>query len=768
MNLRKSFLIFLWCVGTAGLIHAATVSTLLARGYTVIPEPQKVELRAGDFRFGPDWKLELGAGVEKNSAAAEALKADLESRFHLSLSGAGHGSGILRLDIASGSVTPGSAQDRNRQALASQAYAIELDPESIRIRANAAQGLFYGVETLIQMLREGSGVLWLPAGEIVDWPDLEMRQLYWDDAHHLDRMGELKHAIRQAAFFKINGFAIKLEGHFQYRSAPAVVEPYALSPAELQELTDYGLHYFVQVIPYLDGPAHIAFILKHPEYAKLREFPDSNYELCVTNPDSYKLLFGMYDDLLAANKGVKYFYLSTDEPYYVGLADNSQCNEGARAKELGSVGKLLAEFTTKAADYLHDHGRTVVFWGEYPLKVDDIPALPKHIVNGEVYGPKFDAAFKAHGIRQMVYVSTEGEERMFPDYFVQPPSGRLHQQQRFGPASPRVAEAVEKISFDTARKDADLMGMIVAGWADPGVHPEAFWLGYATITAAGWHPGSPDPRESMNEFYSLFYGSNVTRMDRIYQLLSFQAQLWTDSWDTVNSTARKPIWGNSNAIYKERHPAHDQAIPLPPVPSASDLSYSSTWSQDNSQRLKLAEDGLTENTELLGLLYTNLQRADWNRYNLEVFLSIARLCQQNLEMLVDLGRIDRTLAGGGGRQGGGRRGGDAALPRIDRALDLARDIRLKRNAVYQDTVATWYKSWYPRVAEANGRKFLHEVDDVKDHVPDRTVDMSFLIYRELQLPLDDWYNQVLAARNQYAQAHQLPARTDSLNWKDLQ
>ena len=39
----------------------------------------------------------------------------------------------------------------------------------------------------------------------------------------------------------MNGFVIKLEGHFQYKSAPALVEPYALSPAELQELTDYGL-----------------------------------------------------------------------------------------------------------------------------------------------------------------------------------------------------------------------------------------------------------------------------------------------------------------------------------------------------------------------------------------------------------------------------------------------------------------------------------------------------------------------------------------------
>ena len=219
---------------------------------------------------------------------------------------------------------------------------------------------------------------------------------------------------------KINAFAIKLEGHFQYHSAPAVVEPYALSPAELQELTDYGLHYHVQLVPYLDGPGHVAFILKHPEYSALREYPNVNYEFCSTHPGTYRLLTGMFQDLLDANRGVGYFYLSTDEAYYIGQAKSEQCNEADRAGELGSRGKLLAEFLNKTAGYLHDRGRTVLFWGEAPLKPADIPSLPAYLVNGETYGKDFDAAFRAHGIREMIYVSTQGEERLFPDYFLLP------------------------------------------------------------------------------------------------------------------------------------------------------------------------------------------------------------------------------------------------------------------------------------------------------------------------------------------------------------
>src|SRR5207302_7362164 len=131
------------------------------------------------------------------------------------------------------------AIDRNKPTLVEQAYRLTLGPRSLKITANAHHGLFDGVQTLIQLIDSRDGRLWLPEGDIVDWPDVQLRVVYWDDAHHLEHLDVLKHAVQQAAFFKINGFAIKLEGHFQYKSAPAITEPYALGRPELQELTDF-------------------------------------------------------------------------------------------------------------------------------------------------------------------------------------------------------------------------------------------------------------------------------------------------------------------------------------------------------------------------------------------------------------------------------------------------------------------------------------------------------------------------------------------------
>ena len=753
----------------ASATRASAVSPLFARGYTVLPAPQSVTFAGTDFPLTSGWQLELAGGVKSDDVAVTTLKEDLAARCGLTLADGpvpGSGAGVIRLAVIPGSVAIGDTTDRDRALLSEQAYFLALQPQSISIRANASTGLFYGVETLVQLIRSQSGQFRLPVAEITDWPNLQLRVIFWDDAHHLEHLDVLKAAIRQAAFYKINGFSIKLEGHFQYKSAAPIVEPYALSPAELQELTDFGLRYHVQVIPYLDGPAHDAFILKHPEYAALREYPESNYEFCATNPDTYNLFYRMFDDLLEANKGSKYFVLSTDEPYYVGLAKNPQCDEADRTQELGSVGKLLAEFVTRTAAYLHDRGRTVIFWGEYPLKPDDIGALPSHIVNGEVYGPDFDPVFRAHGIRQMIYTSTQGEERLFPEYYLLPSSRRLHPRAE---GTGRVEDMVELISRQSRggpsatdvgagkAPGADLMGAFVAGWADAGLHPETFWLGYATGPAAAWNDNSPGGPELMNTFYQLFYGPRVAGMGRLYQLMSEQAQFWEDSWETGPSSARSPIFGNSEGVFQPPRPAHDQYLPPLPVPSPETLRLGSDWQLENRRRLELAGEYLAQNDRLLDLLHENLQRAEFNRYNLEVFLSVAYLCRQNLQMLQDLARINEELKSA--EAAARTPDAAAAVGAIDHALDLAESIRQQRNRTLDETTATWYRSWFPRVEEANGRRYLNRVDNVKDHVPVRTVDMSYLVYRELLYPLDDWAQQVMAVRNRYAQAHGLPLRT---------
>ncbi len=474
-------------LATCALSWGAAVTPLGSRGYGIIPAPQSVELTGADVRFGRAWTLELGPGVKRNDVAVETLLEELQTRFGIGAPASVATGTRVRLSMAPGTVAIGPATDRDKEAIARQAYRLDIGADGITVAANAPEGLFYAVESLAQLLQRRGESLQLPQCRITDWPDLHLRHIYWDNAHHLERLPELKRAIRQAAFFKINGFELKLEGHFQFPSAPSIVEPYAMTPTEYQELTDYGLRYHVQLVPWMDGPAHIAFIVKHPEYARYRSFPDSNYELCATNPEAVQFLAGLFRDLLAANRGGKFVRLSTDEAYYIGLAENAHCNEKSAAADAGSVGKLLARFIDQVATPLHESGRTVLFWGEYPLKPGDIEALPPFLVNGEVYGPEYDPVYRKRGIQQMIYTYTQGDEsRSFSPTTSRSRTRGEFTPYRFGRTGFEAGSARSRIR----RRDGtpDLIGVVVAGWGDSGLHPETFWLGYATITAAGWHP----------------------------------------------------------------------------------------------------------------------------------------------------------------------------------------------------------------------------------------------------------------------------------------
>ena len=72
-----SFLLIL-CLSCGS--HAETASPLYARGYTVVPVPQRAKLEPGDFVFGSNWQIKSGPGVPAGDIAVESLKNELQAR----------------------------------------------------------------------------------------------------------------------------------------------------------------------------------------------------------------------------------------------------------------------------------------------------------------------------------------------------------------------------------------------------------------------------------------------------------------------------------------------------------------------------------------------------------------------------------------------------------------------------------------------------------------------------------------------------------------
>ena len=130
------------CIGVASALRAATVSPLFARGYTVLPEPQKAELSGPDFEFRNSWRLQLASGVKADDIAVRSLKQELLERDHIALREAsGKGGAVLTLAVDPRAVEIGVAIDREKVKLAEQAYRIKLAPSEITITGDSSTGL---------------------------------------------------------------------------------------------------------------------------------------------------------------------------------------------------------------------------------------------------------------------------------------------------------------------------------------------------------------------------------------------------------------------------------------------------------------------------------------------------------------------------------------------------------------------------------------------------------------------------------------------------
>ncbi|MEP6595265.1 MAG: glycoside hydrolase family 20 zincin-like fold domain-containing protein, partial [Ginsengibacter sp.] len=163
-------------------------------GQALLPVPQRVSLTDQLYNLDDSWYVEAGS-ISKNDPAVLSLVSELKDRFGLRLNNTGHSSAHnIRLTVKPGSVIIGKTVDTNRTALKKQAYRLQLQPGKISLTSNAAQGLFYGVQTLLQLLQPGNGSIYYTSGEIVDWPDMDLRMIYWDDAHHLERLDAMKRA----------------------------------------------------------------------------------------------------------------------------------------------------------------------------------------------------------------------------------------------------------------------------------------------------------------------------------------------------------------------------------------------------------------------------------------------------------------------------------------------------------------------------------------------------------------------------------------------
>jgi len=696
-------------------------------GFSLIPAPQRVELTGSECIVDSSWRLELGEGVTEISI--RRLR-EAAAEFH-GLEFHGNGEKKIKLQL-----TPGCIQETDDPALNEQGYRLEISPAEVLVEGSGEPGLFYGVQSLLQLLRRNpNGQLGLPVVKIRDWPDVQLRFIHWDTKHHQKRYQTLFRLLDWAAFFKVNAIGFEMEDKYEYPRNPVIGAPGAYSKEEMQRLTAYALERHIQLVPVIQSPAHMAYVLKHEEFRHLRADPVSNYQACLCDEEAIELILEIYQDMIDATPGVQYFHVSTDEVYFAGMC--GKCNKPFNDRNRSQA---WVDFVNRVHPWLAERGRTMLAWVEWPLMAEDISQLPSYLIDG-VMGGDLDFLRKERevGIRQLAYSSIQGMEDLFPNYFPtvyrdQQSNGRL--------------EGISQTIRQGLANGADPIGSFGAAWDDAGLHEETFWLGWATVTQYAWTHLSPTVEQSVADFMNQYYGYSAADMVQAYKLLLDGARFYESSWDRRISKERVRAYDDRDRKFDTKHRRFDKSLTIPSIPDPEFLSFEPVFSMKYQRLLEQARQQKKKNELLRSLLLRNLSRVERNRYALEVFLSISYFQQHFIKTLLILESVEESLLEASSRADDNDH--EAAVGALQKAVSTMGSLLKWRDWMWTGLKQVWERSRYPKGRSVGGRDYLHVMDDLKDHPADRRPGLEYLIAPFERLNLENWYSQLLDLSREYA------------------
>src|SRR5262249_25014057 len=149
----------------------------------------------------------------------------------------------------------------------------------------------------------------------------------------------------------------------------------------------------------------------------------------------------------------------------------------------------------------------------------------------------------------------------------------------------------------------------------------------------------------------------------------------------------------------------DETLPPPALPTMPGLDFAPVYVGRYAARVEEANRMAIEIDQLLHRLHENILKADRNRYNLEVFLSLAELTWHHNRLLVGMKKIEDEL--NPARREWEKNRHEEAIGRLIRAYDQARNLVKERIETFQSLKTVWEKSRFTKGREVNGRKFFH-------------------------------------------------------------
>ncbi|HEV2495467.1 MAG TPA: beta-N-acetylhexosaminidase [Terriglobia bacterium] len=371
-----------------------------------------------------------------------------------------------------------------------EAYSIRISTDGAEVRARSSRGLFYGVQTLRQLVEgEGPGAA-LPVVAIRDWPALAYRGTMVDMSH--GPLPTEKEAERQLDFlarFKDNQYYFYSEASIELKGYPLLNPTGRFTQEEIRQIVAYGRERHIDVVPCLELYGHLHDLFRVEKYADLADVPHGT-EFNPRHPQVADLL----NDWIS-----QFVQLFPSRFVHIGFDETFQIEEAAQSSGgAAEPAKLFVEQLRRVAGTFQQHGKTVMAWGDIMVKYPAILAeLPPGLIAiaweydpgpPEHYAQRL-GPLPAHHVPHMIASGVTSWNSVTPDFL-------------------RSYANID--TFLAAGRKSGALGLINTIWTDDGQMLMRMTLpGMAYGAAAAWQTAPMDSGSFVGEYARLMYPANV-------------------------------------------------------------------------------------------------------------------------------------------------------------------------------------------------------------------------------------------------------------------
>lgn len=357
------------------------------QGINIIPTPQSLVQHDGFFRLGSN--TAIAAASPEAKTVAEFFAAKMRTATGLNIQVAKKGN--IQLSV-----------DPSLDVANDEGYTLDVTKDGAVVVAKTAQGLFYGMQSFLQLLpaeiespSKVNGIAWqAPAVSIKDAPRFGYRGIMLDPCRHFMPVENVKKYLDVLSLFKMNRMHWHLTDdqgwRIEIKKYPKLTEIASkridgegtehsgyYTQEEIKEIVKYAADRFITVVPELELPGHeMAAIAAYPNLSCKGEqgtprviWGVEDIVMCPGKEDMFTFLQDVIDEMVPLFPS-EYFHIGGDECPKISWKNCPLCQkrikeEGLKADSKHSAEERLQSYVIQRMEkYLATKGKKIIGWDE--------------------------------------------------------------------------------------------------------------------------------------------------------------------------------------------------------------------------------------------------------------------------------------------------------------------------------------------------------------------------------------------------------------------